>query len=51
MYFSNISFKGGGRVSASLHVCRTVCRRAERSVVRIATQNEIDQNVIIYLNR
>ncbi|RXG51684.1 Cob(I)yrinic acid a,c-diamide adenosyltransferase, mitochondrial [Armadillidium vulgare] len=48
---SNFILPGGGRVSASLHVCRTVCRRAERSVVRIATQNEIDQNVIIYLNR
>ncbi|KAB7500314.1 Cob(I)yrinic acid a,c-diamide adenosyltransferase, mitochondrial, partial [Armadillidium nasatum] len=48
---SNFILPGGGRVSASLHVCRTICRRAERSVVRIATQNEIDQNVIIYLNR
>ena len=33
------------------HVCRTVCRRAERRVVTLANEEEIDEAAIIYLNR
>lgn len=33
------------------HVCRTVCRRAERAVVYLAGQQEINEQVVIYLNR
>lgn len=42
---------GGSVVSAHLHVCRTICRRAERAVVNLAGQEEINEQVIIYLNR
>ncbi|WP_438446576.1 cob(I)yrinic acid a,c-diamide adenosyltransferase [Gorillibacterium sp. sgz5001074] len=42
---------GGGRVSSALHVCRTVCRRAERRVVTLARTQEINPAVQIYLNR
>ncbi|WP_138752533.1 cob(I)yrinic acid a,c-diamide adenosyltransferase [Paenibacillus sinopodophylli] len=42
---------GGSSVSALLHVCRTVCRRTERRVVTLAGENEINQEVITYLNR
>mgnify|MGYP000751780203 CR=1 FL=1 len=42
---------GGGRVSAALHVCRTVCRRAERRVVTLARTQEINEEVRRYLNR
>ena len=42
----------GGNNSVSLcHVCRTVCRRAERRIVSLARTSEMDGNVIIYLNR
>jgi cob(I)alamin adenosyltransferase len=34
-----------------LHVARTVCRRAERSVVRLAADEEVAVDVIRYLNR
>ncbi|MEN9327885.1 MAG: hypothetical protein RI947_693 [Candidatus Parcubacteria bacterium] len=45
----------GGVVSSLFHVVRTVCRRAERSVVRLAqnhTQNEDTlKQCLVYLNR
>lgn len=42
---------GGTPKAAALHVARTVCRRAERSVVRLSHQAEIHGIFIIYLNR
>lgn len=42
---------GGSSVSAQLHVCRTVCRRAERRVVTLAAEHPINQEVLKYLNR
>lgn len=42
---------GGCRLNADLHVCRTVCRRAERLVVALAEQTEVDADSIVYLNR
>ncbi|MCI3919593.1 cob(I)yrinic acid a,c-diamide adenosyltransferase [Paenibacillus sp. TRM 82003] len=42
---------GGSAASASLHVCRTVCRRAERRVVTLAERQEINDHVRTYLNR
>ncbi len=40
---------GGTRAAAHLHVCRTVCRRAER--LAIACGDEVNAEVIRYLNR
>lgn len=42
---------GGSQPSSVLHVCRTVCRRAERRVVTLARTQEINSHVRIYLNR
>lgn len=42
---------GGSLASANLHVCRTVCRRAERRVVTLARDQEINPHVLTYLNR
>jgi cob(I)alamin adenosyltransferase len=42
---------GGGRVSALLHVARTVCRRAEREVVRLMHQEDVGEQPLAYLNR
>ncbi len=39
---------GGTPAAAHLHVCRTVCRRAERRVLRVADANP---EVVRYLNR
>ena len=42
---------GGTRGSASLHVARAVCRRAEREVTSLAEAEPLDKDVIRYLNR
>jgi len=42
---------GGGRVSALLHVARTVCRRAERDVLGLTRQEDIGEWPLAYLNR
>ena len=42
---------GGGNAGALLHVARTVCRRAERRVVRLSESVEVNPSVIEYLNR
>lgn len=42
---------GGSRAAALMHVCRTVCRRAERSVVSLALQETVNPQPRQYLNR
>ncbi|HLJ44923.1 MAG TPA: cob(I)yrinic acid a,c-diamide adenosyltransferase [Bryobacteraceae bacterium] len=42
---------GGSRLNTELHVCRTICRRAERIAVRLAREEEVPIEVIQYLNR
>lgn len=42
---------GGSALAAALHVCRTVCRRAERRAVTLAGQHGINPEVQKYLNR
>lgn len=42
---------GGSPVAARLHFARTVCRRAERSVVRLSRNEDIGDGITIYLNR
>jgi len=41
---------GGSPAGASLHVARTICRRAERSVVGLGPEN-VEPELIVYLNR
>jgi cob(I)alamin adenosyltransferase len=41
---------GGNPSGASLHLARTVCRRAERAVLSLGT-NEVEPVVLAYLNR
>jgi cob(I)alamin adenosyltransferase len=42
---------GGSQKAATLHVCRTVCRRAERAVVTMQDSEAIPELAIVYLNR
>ena len=41
----------GSPKAAALHVARTVCRRAERSVVSLARETEVPGLFLVYLNR
>ena len=41
----------GTPLAAAFHVARTVCRRAERRVVHLASEVELPHLVVIYLNR
>jgi len=47
----NFIVPGGSPGAASLHVARTVCRRAERLVVTLARTERIGAHAIPYLNR
>jgi cob(I)alamin adenosyltransferase len=42
---------GGSRLNVDLHVCRTVCRRAERLCVSLAREEDVPPETIRYLNR
>jgi cob(I)alamin adenosyltransferase len=42
---------GGTPAAAALHLARAVCRRAERSVVRLAHESQVDPRIGVYLNR
>ena len=43
---------GGCKSNAWAHVCRTICRRAERNIYRIIEQGEfVDAMVLQYINR
>lgn len=47
----NFILPGGTKGAAVLHVCRTVCRRAERLVTALKNTEGINENILIYLNR
>jgi cob(I)alamin adenosyltransferase len=42
---------GGSRPASLFHLARTVCRRAERSIVTLSKKQKIDPQIPIYLNR
>jgi cob(I)alamin adenosyltransferase len=42
---------GGSRSAALAHVCRTVCRRAERNIYHLAETETVEEPVLIFMNR
>lgn len=42
---------GGTLASAQCHVARTVCRRAERCIVRLSQENPVEEKISRYVNR
>ncbi len=42
---------GGTPKAAALHLARTVCRRAERSIVQLAASDQVPDLFIVYVNR
>jgi cob(I)alamin adenosyltransferase len=48
---ANFVLPGGTPAAAALHVARTVCRRAERLLVRLAREEAVGEHDLPYLNR
>ena len=42
---------GGSKPAAMMHVCRTICRKAERAVVELNSTVNIGTNIVMFLNR
>jgi cob(I)alamin adenosyltransferase len=42
---------GGGKIGAFLHQCRTVCRRAEREILRLSRAEDLSEWPLKYVNR
>lgn len=42
---------GGSRAAAVCHVCRTVCRRAERRIIALSEHCEVSTELLTYINR
>jgi cob(I)alamin adenosyltransferase len=47
----NFIIPGGHQLVSTTHIARTICRRVERLVIELAEHQEIEQIIIIYLNR
>lgn len=47
----NFVLPGGHMANSTAHLVRTVCRRAERAVVRMSEQDAVRDEIRIYLNR
>ena len=55
-YEKNVSFKefvipGKTIASAKLDICRTVCRRAERRIISLASSESVTEHIIAFVNR
>jgi cob(I)alamin adenosyltransferase len=48
---TNFILPGGSVLSAQLHMARSICRRAERSVVALAKAEKVNPQLIPFLNR
>ncbi len=42
---------GGNVLVSCSHIIRSICRRAERAVIKLSTEVEIDDIIIMFLNR
>jgi len=47
----NFILPGGAEKAAAFHMARTICRRAERAVVTLARDQQLNPVILQYLNR
>ena len=48
---TNFILPGGELSVAQCHVARTICRRAERRIIEFSEENEVQSEIVIYVNR
>ena len=48
---NNFILPGGSQAAAYSQIARTVCRRAERRIVELSEQSEINKNLVKFINR
>ena len=48
---ANFILPGGGKTGSSLHIARTVCRRAERRIAELSEKESVNEKILIYINR
>jgi len=48
---SSFILPGGHQVVSLCHVCRTICRRAERNIIKLSEDTPVPEYLIQYLNR
>jgi cob(I)alamin adenosyltransferase len=48
---SGFILPGGGRCAGFLHIARTVCRRAERRIWTLYRSGQVDETLLIFVNR
>ena len=48
---TNFIVPGGHVTVSTCHISRSICRRAERNCIKFAKQFELNNNILIYLNR
>lgn len=47
----NFILPGGSKSASLLHNARTVCRRAERSIIALSQKEPVNPDIIVYMNR
>jgi len=48
---SSFILPGGHRLVSLCHICRTICRRGERIIIKLARETEVDEILVKYINR
>ena len=48
---TNFILPGGHQRAADIHIARAVCRRCERSMVKLRKSNDVDKRSLVYINR
>lgn len=49
--FGGFTIPGGHKIISQCHICRTVCRRAERRILTANAQHPVNESVSKYINR
>ena len=47
----NFIIPGGHKISSYSHVCRSICRRAERRISELNNEQSVDPKILSYINR